>query len=171
MRCRLISTRCLDGVVSVTCLEGIVTVEQGGRSVQLRKAEQVTYSRAGLQASLPVDARQVAAWQTGLLIFRDRPLASVVDEVNRYRAGKIIITNAGTEAPARQRHLPGRQARQFCRPGRTAVRRADHIAARRCGADELTKVERIDAARSISLTNQKIYSATPQNSFAGFAPA
>jgi transmembrane sensor len=28
-----------------------------------------------------------------LLIFRDRPLASVVDEVNRYRSGKIIITN------------------------------------------------------------------------------
>ncbi|MGY4317870.1 FecR family protein [Bradyrhizobium sp. JR3.5] len=88
------NARCLDGVVSVTCLDGIVTVEQDGRSVQLRKAEQVTYSRAGLQASLPVDARQVAAWQTGLLIFRDRPLASVVDEVNRYRAGKIIITNA-----------------------------------------------------------------------------
>ncbi|MCC8982601.1 DUF4880 domain-containing protein [Bradyrhizobium sp. 10BB] len=88
------NARCIDGVVSVTCLDGIVTVEQDGRSVQLRKAEQVTYSRAGLQASLPVDARQVAAWQTGLLIFRDRPLASVVDEVNRYRAGKIIITNA-----------------------------------------------------------------------------
>ncbi|WP_456750871.1 MULTISPECIES: FecR family protein [unclassified Bradyrhizobium] len=88
------NARCIEGVVSVTCLDGIVTVEQDGRSVQLRKAEQVTYSRAGLQASLPVDARQVAAWQTGLLIFRDRPLASVVDEVNRYRAGKIIITNA-----------------------------------------------------------------------------
>lgn len=88
------NARCIDGVVSVTCLDGIVTVEQDGRSVQLRKAEQVTYSRAGLQASLPVDAKQVAAWQTGLLIFRDRPLASVVDEVNRYRAGKIIITNA-----------------------------------------------------------------------------
>ncbi|MGY3693590.1 transmembrane sensor [Bradyrhizobium sp. USDA 3240] len=88
------NARCLDGVVSVTCLDGIVTVEQDGRSVQLRKAEQVTYSTAGLQASLPVDARQVAAWQTGLLIFRDRPLASVVDEVNRYRAGKIIITSA-----------------------------------------------------------------------------
>ncbi|QOZ37162.1 iron dicitrate transport regulator FecR [Bradyrhizobium sp. CCBAU 53421] len=88
------NARCLDGVVSVTCLDGIVTVEQDGRSVQLRKAEQVTYSPAGLQASHPVDAKQVAAWQTGLLIFRDRPLASVVDEVNRYRAGKIIITNA-----------------------------------------------------------------------------
>lgn len=88
------NARCLDGVVSVTCLDGIVTVEQDGRTIQLRKAEQVTYSRTGLQASRPVDATQVTAWQTGLLIFRDRPLSSVVDEVNRYRSGKIIITNA-----------------------------------------------------------------------------
>ncbi|MCA6124957.1 DUF4880 domain-containing protein [Bradyrhizobium sp. WSM 1704] len=87
------NARCLDGVVSVTCLAGIVSVEQDGRTVQLRKAEQVSYSRAGLQASRPVDAAQVTAWQTGLLIFRDRPLASAVDEVNRYRSGKIIITS------------------------------------------------------------------------------
>jgi transmembrane sensor len=88
------NARCLDGVVSVTCLDGVVTVEQNHSTVQLHKAEQVTYSSAGLQQSVPVDAVQVTAWQTGLLIFRDRPLASVVDEVNRYRPGKIIITNA-----------------------------------------------------------------------------
>ncbi|WP_027580567.1 FecR domain-containing protein [Bradyrhizobium sp. Ai1a-2] len=88
------NARCLDGVVSVTCLDGVVTVEQNSSTVQLRKAEQVTYSSAGLQQSVPVDAEQVTAWQAGLLIFRDRPLASVVDEVNRYRPGKIIITNA-----------------------------------------------------------------------------
>nr|WP_283812753.1 DUF4880 domain-containing protein [Bradyrhizobium tropiciagri] len=87
------NARCLDGVVSVTCLDGIVSVEQDGRTVQLRKAEQVSYSRAGLQPSRPVDASQVTAWQTGLLIFRDRPLANAVDEVNRYRSGKIIITS------------------------------------------------------------------------------
>jgi transmembrane sensor len=88
------NARCLDGVVSVTCLDGVVTVEQNHSTVQLHKAEQVTYSSAGLQQSVPVDAVQVTAWQAGLLIFRDRPLASVVDEVNRYRPGKIIITNA-----------------------------------------------------------------------------
>ncbi|WP_246801366.1 FecR family protein [Bradyrhizobium genosp. L] len=88
------NARCLDGVVSVTCIDGVVTVEQDGHTIQLRKAEQVSYSLAGLQTSRPVDATQVTAWQTGLLIFRDRPLSSVVDEVNRYRAGKIIITSA-----------------------------------------------------------------------------
>jgi transmembrane sensor len=62
--------------------------------VWLKKAEQVTYSSAGLAPALPVEVEQVAAWQSGLLVFRDRSLGVVVDEVNRYRAGKIIITNA-----------------------------------------------------------------------------
>lgn len=85
---------CLDGLVSVTCLDGAVSVEQGGNIVQLKAAEQVSYSGAGLDASRTIDAAQVTAWQTGLLVFRDRPLVSVVEEVNRYRSGKIIITSA-----------------------------------------------------------------------------
>jgi ferric-dicitrate binding protein FerR (iron transport regulator) len=88
------NARCLERIVSVTCLDGIVDVEQGRNMVRLRKREQVSYSGTGIEASVPVDAAQVTAWKAGLLIFRDRPLASVVDEVNRYRSGKIIITNA-----------------------------------------------------------------------------
>jgi transmembrane sensor len=88
------NARCLDGIVSVTCLDGAVDVEHGGNLVRLHKAEQVSYSGAGIEASVPVDSAQVAAWQAGQLVFRDRPLGGVVDEVNRYRAGKIIITNA-----------------------------------------------------------------------------
>jgi transmembrane sensor len=86
--------RCLDGGVSVTCLAGAVSVEQQGRTVELRPAEQVSYSLSGIEASHAVDVAQVTAWRSGLLIFRDRPLSSVIDEVNRYRSGKIIILNA-----------------------------------------------------------------------------
>lgn len=88
------NARCLDGVVSVTCLNGAVDVVQDGKEVRLLKAQQVSYSSGGIEASAPVDPAQVTAWQAGLLIFRDRPLSEVVDEVNRYRSGKIIITNA-----------------------------------------------------------------------------
>jgi transmembrane sensor len=88
------NARCLDGMVSVACVDGVVDVMQGSDTVQLHKAEQVSYSLAGIEASVPVDPEQVGAWQSGLLIFRDKPLASVVNEVNRYRSGKIIITNA-----------------------------------------------------------------------------
>jgi transmembrane sensor len=86
--------RCLDGMVRVTCLNGSVDVAQDGRVVQLRQAEQVSYTPGGIEVSVPVDPAQVTAWQSGLLIFRDQTLAYVVDEVNRYRYGKIIITNA-----------------------------------------------------------------------------
>ncbi len=41
-----------------------------------------------------VDSAQVTAWQSGLLVFRSKPLSLVIDEVNRYRSGKIIITNS-----------------------------------------------------------------------------
>jgi transmembrane sensor len=88
------NARCLDGNVRVTCLNGTVDVAQAGKVVQLRAGEQVSYSPGGIETSVSVDATQVAAWQSGLLIFRDQALADVVDEVNRYRSGKIIITNA-----------------------------------------------------------------------------
>jgi transmembrane sensor len=88
------NARCLDGIVSVACVDGVVDVMQGNDTVQLHKAEQVSYSSAGIEASVPVDPEQVGAWRAGLLIFRDKPLANVVNEVNRYRPGKIIITNA-----------------------------------------------------------------------------
>ncbi|MCA6116434.1 DUF4880 domain-containing protein [Bradyrhizobium sp. WSM 1738] len=86
--------RCLDGMVRVTCLNGAVDVAQGSRVVHLHKAEQVAYTPGGIEVSVPVDPAQVTAWQSGLLIFRDQTLADVVEEVNRYRSGKIIITNA-----------------------------------------------------------------------------
>jgi transmembrane sensor len=85
--------RCLDNVVSVTCLEGVVNVERAGTTMRLREGQQVSYSSKGISTAMTVDPEQVTAWQSGLLIFRDRPLGSVVDEVNRYRPGKIIIVN------------------------------------------------------------------------------
>ena len=88
------NVRCLDGIVSVACLGGAVDVEQGGKTVRVESGEQVTYSSAGIAQVHKIDVEQVVAWQSGLLIFRDRSLGRVVDEVNRYRPGKIIITNA-----------------------------------------------------------------------------
>jgi transmembrane sensor len=86
--------RCLGRTVTVACLDGSISVEHDGKSVQLLPAQQVTYSEAGFEQSAHVDLAQVSAWQAGLLVFRDRPLTSVVDEINRYRSGQIIITNA-----------------------------------------------------------------------------
>jgi transmembrane sensor len=88
------NARCIDGVVSVVCLDGAVDIEQAGKSVRLTRAEQASYSPAGMTPPARADIEQVAAWQSGLLIFVDRSLGDVVEEVNRYRPGKIIVTNA-----------------------------------------------------------------------------
>jgi transmembrane sensor len=53
----------------------------------------VTYDSRGLGSATAVDLAVVTAWQRGLLVFRDEPLAKVVEEVNRYRPGRIILIN------------------------------------------------------------------------------
>jgi transmembrane sensor len=85
--------RCFGMTVTVTCLDGAVIVEQGGTTITLQRTQQVTYSENGLRSPVVVDTAQVSAWQAGLLVFRDRPLDSVVEEINRYRSGKIIIAS------------------------------------------------------------------------------
>lgn len=82
------------GGVCVTCLEGEVSVRQAGAEARLTASQQITYGRTGLGAALHVDPAIVAAWQNGMLIFRNRPLQEVIVEVNRYRAGRIVIANA-----------------------------------------------------------------------------
>lgn len=85
------NTKNIENAVSVTCLDGFVDVQCGGKSARIGKNQQILYSRSGLGPSVGVEPGEVTAWQSGLLIFRDRPLASVIDEVNRYRAGKIVV--------------------------------------------------------------------------------
>jgi transmembrane sensor len=87
--------RCIGSAVSVTCVDGSVMVAQGANRVALRPGEQAAYSSSvALGAPIEADSAMTTAWQQGLLIFHDRPLAEVIAEVNRYRAGKIIVMNA-----------------------------------------------------------------------------
>jgi transmembrane sensor len=41
-----------------------------------------------------IDPAAVTAWQHGLVIFRSAPITEVVAEINRYRPGRVILTNA-----------------------------------------------------------------------------
>ncbi|WP_398479503.1 FecR family protein [Tardiphaga sp.] len=91
-----VNIRCIDGVVLATCLQGSITVTRGGRSVELRSGQQIAYSASeplGLPAPI-ADSAILSAWREKLLIFKDKPLATVVSEINRYRPGKIMVTNS-----------------------------------------------------------------------------
>jgi len=77
----------------VTCVTGRVQVEQRSAAVSLPAGQQVIFSPAGMGRSVAVDAAAVSAWQSGIIIFQSTPVSDVVAEVNRYRPGRIILTN------------------------------------------------------------------------------
>jgi transmembrane sensor len=80
--------------VRVTCLDGNVDVEYHAAVASLKARQQITYDRNGLSGIAVIDPDTVTAWREGRLIFHATPLSEVVEQVNRYRPGKIILTNA-----------------------------------------------------------------------------
>jgi transmembrane sensor len=82
-----------DGAVGVTCLEGAVDVACGNQERTLRANEQIRYAARGLSSVTIADPDEITAWQHGVLVFRNRSLGYVVDEINRYRPGRIILMN------------------------------------------------------------------------------
>ncbi len=79
--------------VCVTCLDGRVTVSVNGEQRSLEAGRQVTYDKAGLQEVVRADEASVSTWRTGMLSFDRMPLAEVIDEINRYRPGKVLLRN------------------------------------------------------------------------------
>jgi transmembrane sensor len=82
------------GTVCVTCLDGTVRVTQRAASAELASRQQIRYGGNGFSEVETIDRDVVSAWQRGVVIFRGMPLAEVVEEVNRYRPGKIILLDA-----------------------------------------------------------------------------
>jgi transmembrane sensor len=63
--------------------------------VRLEAGRQASYSHdGGLTLPVAVDPETATAWQAGLLVFQDRPLTDVIEEINRYRPGRIILVNS-----------------------------------------------------------------------------
>ena len=47
-----------------------------------------------MQAATAAPAGEASAWRTGALSFAGQPLSRVVDEINRYRPGRVVLRNA-----------------------------------------------------------------------------
>jgi transmembrane sensor len=86
----------LDGEQGcLTCLAGTVTLAHGERSLALGAGDEVRYDNTEMFAPQRVDADSASAWRRGMLVFHSAPLADVVREVNRYRAGRVVIARSG----------------------------------------------------------------------------
>lgn len=86
--------RYLGDDVRVTCLRGEVRVEHPGGVRTVRERQRIAYDQHRLNDIVAIDPAVEAAWQDGLLVFRYTPLPKVVEEVNRYRSGRIFIVNS-----------------------------------------------------------------------------
>jgi transmembrane sensor len=85
--------RYIGATVCVTCLEGTLRVEQGDAAQSLQPRQQLLYSARGMSGIRAVDPAVVTAWRDGFLVFHATPLTEAVEEINRYRAGKIILVD------------------------------------------------------------------------------
>jgi len=86
--------RCDSTEVSVICLRGSIQVDYRSRQTTLQERQQIVYGTDGLGSAAAIDPAVATAWRDGRLVFHDTPLSQVVDEVNRYRRGRIILMNA-----------------------------------------------------------------------------
>jgi transmembrane sensor len=80
--------------VYVTCVTGGVRVEQRTLTVPLSAGQQLNYSGQGIGQPVRVDPASITAWQDGIVVFEATPVAQVIEEVNRYRPGRIILTSS-----------------------------------------------------------------------------
>lgn len=81
--------------VRVEVSEGVVQVDSAGsQPVRLSAGERLSYGeRVAPEPAQPLDLSSASAWQRGKLIFNQRPLGEVLDELERYLPGRIVLTD------------------------------------------------------------------------------
>ncbi|WP_434697982.1 DUF4880 domain-containing protein [Pseudomonas sp. Z1-14] len=85
--------RYIDQSVCATCLEGVVQVQVQGRLFRLEPGMQLTYDTRQVGSPQAADISAAVAWREQVLVFNDATLASVIDEINRYRPGMLLLLN------------------------------------------------------------------------------
>jgi len=82
--------------VTITVAEGRVetsTTDHPEQITPLTPGETARYQNQQLAAKQSTDVQRTLAWRQGQIVFVQATLSEVVDEINRYRPGRLIITN------------------------------------------------------------------------------
>jgi transmembrane sensor len=80
--------------VCVTCIEGSVRVEHAAGFRLLQARQQMIYDRDSVSGIVGIEPSDVSAWRKGELVFRQTALVHVVEEINRYRPGRVVLMAA-----------------------------------------------------------------------------
>lgn len=99
-----------ENVVEVTLVEGLVDVADVGpvddfvqlgveqsadaAKVRLNPGERLVARTDSAPAVEKTDTVEETSWRTGKLIFRDRPLSDVIEEMNRYSGQKLVLDDS-----------------------------------------------------------------------------
>lgn len=77
----------------VTVSEGKVTVAAPGRNAAalLEKGQQIRFDAKGAEPPRSVDLDEAMSWHDGRFAFYQARLGDVIDEIRRYRKGRIVV--------------------------------------------------------------------------------
>jgi transmembrane sensor len=94
------SVRMDSGGVMVVVQRGAVEVTGDAVAVRLEPNQRVRYGKGRNAHAEPANIVEDLAWTSGHLIFEDRPLHEVVDEINRNFASSVVLL--GSEVGSRR---------------------------------------------------------------------
>lgn len=78
----------------VTCTSGNARLSHDGQTVAMSRSDRVWYDSRRVESSASVDLDVASAWQRGDLLFRGTPLSEAVEEINRYRPGRVVVSDS-----------------------------------------------------------------------------
>lgn len=84
--------------VQVAVSEHAVAVTAGGDTMRLNEGSVAAYDARGLGAAAVADIASLLSWRQDRLFFQDVPLRDVVADLDRYRAGRIVILDDAVAA-------------------------------------------------------------------------
>ena len=90
--------------MTVTVIEGAVRLFRDDQAWDIPAGYRITYDEHHVvNEPEPVNVLKITGWRTGEFSFTDMPLSMIVEELNRYRPGRIMIATA----PLRDLRLSG----------------------------------------------------------------
>lgn len=84
--------------VLVTVTRHAALIDAAGRRQRVEAGTRVTFDSQGIDAPAAVDEAEVLAWREGRLIFVNAELGQVVEALNRWRTGHVVITGRALAA-------------------------------------------------------------------------
>jgi transmembrane sensor len=80
--------------VTVAVAEHSVAVSTGGARTVVEQGQQVRYGQRRLGTVRAADLGQVEAWRRDRLVFQEASLGDVIADLERYRGGRIVMTDS-----------------------------------------------------------------------------